>query len=150
MKQNKDNTRCNKGYVNVVSFSQNILLCCFPHLLLMLMCWLGEMEWNEWWRNFDHYIRLLLTFWWFVRRGFTCFGWSWMTELWQSWWLDVRSGWHQWLENSGETEQNGRRFHHTNHNSMQFKMYYFWNFPFSISGPWMNSGNRNHRKWNHG
>lgn len=26
------------------------------------------------------------------------------------------------LENSGETEQNGRRFHHTNHNSMQFKM----------------------------
>lgn len=29
-KQNKDNTRCNKGYVNVVSFYQNILLCCFP------------------------------------------------------------------------------------------------------------------------
>lgn len=27
---------------------------------------------------------------------------------------------------------------------------YFWNFPFSISGPWMNPGNRNQRKWNHG
>lgn len=23
---------------------------------------------------------------------------------------------------------------------------YFWNFPFSISGPWMNPGNRNQRK----
>lgn len=27
---------------------------------------------------------------------------------------------------------------------------YFWNFPFSTSGSWMNSGNRNQRKWNHG
>ena len=32
----------------------------------------------------------------------------------------------------GSTEQDGKRIHHAIQNSVQFKSYNFWNFPFNI------------------
>ena len=74
-----------------------------------------KMKWDEW--------QLLLTFWRYVRRRIICFEWSWITELWQCQWLDVRNRWCQKLGMLGRMELDGVRFHHITQNRAQFKTY---------------------------
>ena len=128
------------------------------HALLLVMMWGDKMP--TWWEEVRwmtqalwRHTRLMLTFWWYIRRRIISFRWSWIIEPWWCWYLDVRNRWYGRLEILGRLEQDCMRFHPVTQNSSQFLnlwIVYSWNFPFNIFRSWLTVGNRNHRKWNWG
>ena len=113
------------------------------HALLLVMMWGDKMP--TWWEEVRwmtqalwRHTRLMLTFWWYIRRRIISFRWSWIIEPWWCWCLDVRNRWYGRLEILGRLEQDCMRFHPVTQNSSQFLnlwIVYSWNFPFNILRP---------------
>lgn len=105
----------------------------------MIKCLRDQMKWGEWRRHDKmptwsdearwmtqapwHRVRLLLTFWWYIRRRIICSKRCWIMEplRWQR--LDVRSRPCGWLGILGGTELGYVRFHQATQNYVQFKTY---------------------------